>query len=126
MSFQMLLSNSVNLSDLKRVMIKYFVIVFLFTSLIACSSQNELSPEEILIQKKATDALTEILFEHGLDENSSFKVEKTGHVNLRVEGLVSVDNYKNTISEIKNHEDITGLMAALGSKEICPLTIIVR
>ncbi len=105
---------------------KRLSIVLLLISLTSCAGKNELTPEEIIIQQNATNALTDILFEYELDENASFEVEKSGYVQLRIEGLVSVKTYTQAIDAMRAHKDINGVNAKQGGKEICPLTIIVR
>ena len=81
----------------------------------------------MVIQQKASNALTDILFEYDLDENASFEVEKSGYVNLRIEGLVSVDSYTNAITAMRHHKDIDGVYAKQQAvKKFAHLTIIVR
>jgi len=111
---------------LTQFIFKYFGIIFLLLVLSNCSGKNELTPEEIVIQQKATNALTDILFEYELDEYASYEVEKSGYVQLRIEGLVSINTYTKAITAMREHKDIDGVNAKQGGKEICPLTIIVR
>lgn len=107
-------------------MTRFLKIVAMSLILFSCVGQNELSPEEVIIQQKAANALTAILFEYEFDENATYEVEKNGFVNLRIEGFVRVNVYTKAIEALRNHKDIKGVYATQGSKEICPLTIVVR
>ena len=102
--------------------------IFFITVLLAnCSTGgNEVSKEEMLLQEKATNALTEILFDHGLDEKSSFEVKKDGFVNLRIQGLVAIKTYTKAIKALREHKDIKGVHAKKGGVEVCPLTTFVK
>jgi len=106
-----------------RILSLFFIILLLAS----CSTNsNELTKEEVLIQQKATNALTEILFEHELDEKSSFEVKKDGFVNLRIQGLVAIKTYTKAIKALRTHKDIKGVHAKKGGVEVCPLTTVVR
>jgi YbbR domain-containing protein len=101
-----------------------FFITLLFAS---CSTNtNEVSKEEMLLQEKATNALTEILFDHELDEKSSFEVKEDGFVNLRIQGLVAIKTYTKAIKALRAHKDIKGVHAKKGGVEVCPLTTFVK
>ena len=101
--------------------------VLIFTFLLSSwAGPNELTKQEIITQQKATDALTQILFEYELDENTSFEVEKSGFVYLRIEGLVAISTYANAVEGRRGHTDINGVCAEQGGIEVCPATIIVR
>lgn len=100
-----------------------FIVIFFLSG---CAGQSELTKQQVIIQQKATNALTEILFEHDLDENTSYEVNKDGYVHLRVQGLVSIKIYTKAIEELRAHSNISGVRAEQGGIEICPATIIVR
>ena len=102
---------------------RYIVIFSLFTQVIltGCASSNMLSEKEIVVQQKAIDALTAILFEYELDEQTSYEVNKDGFVNMTIDGLVPVKAYTKTITALRNHKDISGVLATQGGVEVCPL-----
>jgi YbbR domain-containing protein len=110
-----------------NIFIRISALFFITLLLANCSTNsNEVTQEEILIQEKATNALTEILFDHGLDEKSSFEVKKDGFVNLRIQGLVALKTYTKAIKALRAHKDIKGVHAKKGGVEVCPLTTVVR
>lgn len=109
-----------------RVLIRTLGALFVALLLSNCAGQNELTKEEIIIQQKATDALTQILFEYDLDEDASFQVEKNGFVHLRIQGLVAINTYTKAVEALRAHKNINGVRAEQGGVEICPATIIVR
>lgn len=91
--------------------LKFLPLIVVLVVISNCSKKNELTPQEIIIQQNATNAVTDILFEYELDEQASFEIEKNGFVNLRIEGLVSIDTYTNAINMMRNHKDIDGVYA---------------
>lgn len=106
-----------------KVLPQIFKVLLFMILLSSCAGRNVLTEDEVILQQKATNALTSILFEYELDENASFEVMKNGFVNLRIQGFVSVKTYTKAIEELRAHKDIDGVFATQGGVEVCPNTI---
>ncbi|MCP3850060.1 MAG: hypothetical protein GY694_07470 [Gammaproteobacteria bacterium] len=97
-----------------------FISLFVITALLACQS-NELTAEEIAIQNAADAEVSSILFEHDLDNHTSYNVHKDGSVIIKFDKSVSSSAYTSVVNILRTKKDINGVYAKQSGYEVCPL-----
>ena len=84
------------------------VLVSLFL-LTACNSQHALTKEEIAVQSQADIAVSNILFDAGMDTKASYNVRKSGHVEIEFVKGISMIDYTLVVEKLREHNGIATL-----------------
>jgi len=98
-----------------------FIILPVFLLLAGCGSENALTKEDMLIQSSSDSAVSEILFNSGLDSQASYNVRKSGHVEIEFTKEVSMIDYTMVVEKLRNHSGIKSVYAVQSGSEVCPL-----
>jgi len=75
----------------------------------------------MLVQATADIAVSEILFDSGLDSQASYNVRKSGHVEIEFTKEVSFFDYALVVEKLRSHSGITSVYAVQSGSEVCPL-----
>lgn len=108
--------------ECNQLKIIILLIMPFFLLLTACSSENALTKEEMLIQSNSDSAVSEILFDAGLDSQASYNVRKSGHVEIEFTKDVSMIDYTLVVEKLRAHPGIKSVYAVQTGSEVCPLT----
>lgn len=102
-----------------------FAVLFVsFSSILllsACSSDNVLTQQEMQIQSTADVAVSEILFDSGLDTQASYNTHKNGHVEIEFTKEVSLFDYTRVVEKLRQNPNIKSVYAVQTGSEVCPL-----
>ena len=98
------------------------LILPIMLTLTGCGSENALTKEEMLIQSNSDSAVSEILFDAGLDSQASYNVRKSGHVEIEFTKDVSMIDYTLVVEKLRAHPGIKSVYAVQTGSEVCPLT----
>ena len=101
-------------------------LVSLFFSLLVllsgCVDQNSLTKEQIEIQNRADAVVSGVLFENELDETASYNVRKDGFLVIKFANSVPAEKYTRVVEILRSSEEINGVRAEQGGREVCKLT----
>lgn len=99
------------------------IIAVLIASILltACITDNVLTTKEMEIQSKADVAVSEILFNSGLDTRASYHVRKDGHVEIKFVPSVSMIDYTLVVEKLRSNQSIRSVHASQSGSEVCPL-----
>ncbi|MEA3404436.1 MAG: hypothetical protein U9R28_01715 [Pseudomonadota bacterium] len=86
-----------------------------------CGSDNTLTKQEMQIQSNADIAVSELLFDAGLDNQASYNVRKNGHVEIEFTKGVSMIDYTLIVEKLRKHPGIASVYAVQSGSEVCPL-----
>lgn len=98
-----------------------FFLSFCTALLIACSSQNVLTEQEIKIQNAADSVVAELLFEKELEVTASYNIRKNGFVVIRFDKSVPDKVYSEVVKTLRGNSKIAGVLAEQEGVEVCPL-----
>lgn len=70
-------------------------------------------------QESANAALTDILFDMDM-ENVTYEVSERGGVDITFGISVPEDQFVATVSKLRNHPDINGVLSTRGMGDYCP------
>lgn len=87
----------------------------------ACGSEKVLTKQEMKIQSDADMAVSEILFDSGLDTEASYNIRKNGHVEIEFTQTVSLLDYTKVIEKLRQDANIKSVYAVQSGSEVCPL-----
>jgi len=90
-----------------------------FTLITGCGSDNVLTKEEIATQSKADTAVSELLFESGLDTQASYNVHKDGSVKIEFVKSVSMIDYTLIVEKLRAHKHIKSVDAEQAGSAVC-------
>lgn len=103
-------------------MMRYLLVILTALSLLtACDSQHTLTKEEMAVQNQASVAVSEILFDSGLDTKASYNVRKDGHVEIEFVKNVSMIDYTLAVEKMRKNSSIKSVYAVQSGSEVCPL-----
>ena len=97
--------------------------LFLFLTLVflnACSEQN-LTAEEYATQAKASEAVSDVLFDQDLSEKASYNVRKSGEVVILFTPKVKQQNYTKAVETLRKNPYIKAVYAEQDGREVCPV-----
>lgn len=102
---------------------KFALITFLisFVLIMGCTSQNTLTDQEMQIQNTADIAVSELLFDAGLDTKASYNVHKDGHVEIEFTADVGIYDYTQVVEKLRQDHRIKSVFAVQSGNEVCPL-----
>lgn len=104
------------------MMLRVFSMLMLSLSLITgCGSDNALTQQEIEIQSRADIAVSNILFDAGMDNQASYHVRKNGHVEIEFVKTVPMFDYTMVVEKMRAHPDIKSVTAVQTGQEVCPM-----
>lgn len=106
---------------MRKILFTFITTLSLAFLLTGCASDNVLTQQEIKLQSQADIAISEILFNQGLDTKASYKVQKDGHVDIEFIASVSMFDYTQVVEKIRTHKDVTSVTAVQAGNEVCPL-----
>lgn len=102
----------------------FFVLFASLSSILllsACSSENVLTQQEMHTQSTADIAVSEILFDSGLDTQASYNTRKNGHVEIEFTKEVSLLDYTRVVEKLRQNPNIKSVYAVQSGSEVCPL-----
>ncbi len=97
------------------------VIIFMLMFMSACTSEHVLSKAELEKQRAADYQVASLLFDHDLSANASYKVSKTGFVNIVFDKSVPFATYDSIVRALRADKAINGVRAEQEGVEVCPL-----
>ena len=103
-----------------RFLILPFLLLPFTVVLTGCGSENALTKEEMLVQSSSDSAVSEILFDLGLDAKASYNVRKNGHVEIEFTKDVPMFDYTLVVEKLRQHPDIKSVYAVQSGSEVCP------
>lgn len=98
-----------------------FILFMSLSVFTACNSQHSLSKAEVAVQTQADIAVSNILFDAGMDTQASYNVRKNGHVEIEFAKSVPLFDYSNVVNKMRKHSDITSVHAIQSGQVLCPL-----
>jgi len=104
---------------MKNALLLMVLPIFLLIS--SCGSDNALTKEEMQVQSNADIAVSELLFDAGLDNQASYNVRKNGHVDIEFTKGVSMIDYTLVLEKLRKHPGIASVYAVQTGSEVCPL-----
>ena len=113
---------SVGIFRRRMQVVCYSLLLFCFSFLTGCASQQSLTPEEMAIQNRADAVVSNLLFEEELDQGASYNVRKDGFVVIKFAKSVPSDTYTRVVEMLRSSSDIRGVRAEQGGREVCKLT----
>ncbi|MBT3061571.1 MAG: hypothetical protein G8D61_09450 [gamma proteobacterium symbiont of Ctena orbiculata] len=100
----------------------YQIIALTMILLSGCANQYSLTKEEMAIQNRADAVVSNVLFEHELDEMASYNVRKDGFLVVKFAKSVPSRKYTQVVEILRSSPDIKGVRAEQGGREVCKLT----
>lgn len=101
--------------------IRVLLMAFIASLMSACGTDNVLTKEEMIIQANADSAVSEILFESGLDSKASYNVRKDGSVKIEFAKSVSMIDYTLVVEQLRAHQAIKSVAAEQSGSAVCIL-----
>ena len=95
---------------------------FVALSISGCVNQNSLTQDQIEKQNRTDAVVSNVLFEHGLDEAASYNVHKDGFLVVKFAESVSSRKYTEVVGILRSSPEINGVRAEQGGREVCKLT----
>jgi len=86
-----------------------------------CTPEDVLTKEEIATQSAADYQVANLLFDHDLSANASYKVKKDGSVLIVFDPSVSFERYNDIVQSLRANKAISGVRAEQEGVEVCPL-----
>ncbi|MET0028296.1 MAG: hypothetical protein ABW101_11730 [Candidatus Thiodiazotropha sp.] len=104
-------------------MMKPMLFGIAFCAIVAggCADQQSLTQEELHNQSRVDAVVSGVLFENELDEVTSYNIRKDGFVVIRFAPSVPSEKYNQVVDQLRSDDDVPGLRAEQGGKEICPV-----
>ena len=96
----------------------YTILLLLISS---CSTENELTAKEVVIQNKADITVAEILFDNELNMSASYNIRKNGDVIIKFDNSVSQKDYTKIVNILRSSSDINRVQAEQNGGNVCPL-----
>lgn len=100
---------------------KLFIVFIGLFLLTACNTQHALTKEEMTVQNQADIAISNILFDAGMDTQASYNVRKSGHVEIEFVKTVSLFEYTKVVKEMRKNKAIKSVYAIQSGQELCTL-----
>jgi hypothetical protein len=97
----------------------FYILILLFIS--SCSTENELTAQEIATQNKADATVAEVLFDNELDTSASYNIRKNGDVIIKFNNSVSQKDYTKIVNTLRASSDINSVQAEQNGSNVCPL-----
>lgn len=97
------------------------VMFMMILSLASCASEDVLTKEEMQRQSAADYQVASLLFDRDLSAHASYKVSKTGFVNIVFDKSVPFVTYDNIVRTLRSDKVINGVRAEQEGVEVCPL-----
>lgn len=96
---------------------------YITLSLLLLSGCNEqtLTQEQLVTQAKASEVVSDMLFDEDLSDQASYNVRKNGEVVILFAPTVTQNHYTKVVENLRAHSHITAVYAEQDGKEVCPL-----
>ena len=94
-------------------------IVFVLTVLSACADPDILTKKERMIQSKADNTVSTVLFDHDMSETASYNIRRDGSVAIKFEESVTEKKYTKVVNLLRSIPSLNGVYAEQSGAEVC-------
>lgn len=90
--------------------------------LIGCVNEQSLTAEEWENQNRVASLVSAVLFANELDELASYRVHKDGFLVIKFAETVPFEQYNHVVDVLRSSEEVRGVRAEQGGREVCPIS----